>query len=279
VGVNVKDIVTPVAPLITLLNVTAGALLPRDPSTIAGNVPDKLDASNSPSDLVKAHETPVNAPCAAMGFVTRNENAMAEPPMKLPAVNVTVSTCDPLMLALPDAPVAGDVKLRAPLFTLKPAPESAMIIFPLDGSVTLGAMTTDIVTAAAAFTTLLSVMLGASAVKIAGKEPSTPVPRITPLSFTTADATAVIAGCAAEGLVTVPKVSPIAAFTMNGAKLVNVTVSTRALKLELARQNAAAGTSAKDPPGGFHCSATKSAPFDSLNKTSTLYRNATSKEY
>jgi hypothetical protein len=256
VGVNVKDIVTPVAPLITLLNVTTGAPLPRDPSTIAGNVPVKLDASTLPSDFVKAHETPVKAPCAAMGFVTRNENAMAEPPLKVPAVSVTVNTCDALMLALPAAPADGDVKLRAPLFTLKPAPESAMVIFPLDGSVSLGAMATDIVTAAAAFTTLLSVMLGASAVKIAGKKPSTPLPRITPLSSTTADATAVIAGCAAEGLVTVPKVSPIAEFTMNGEKLVNVTVSTCALKLELARQNAAGGTSTKDPPGGFHCSAT-----------------------
>jgi len=244
--------------LITLLNVTTGAPLPRDPSIIAGKVPVTLDASTPPSDLVKAHETPVKAPCAVTGFVTRNENTMAEPPLKVPAVSVTVNTCDALMLALPAAPADGDVKLTAPLFTLKPAPERVAIILLLDGSVTLGAMATNIETAAAAFTTLLSVMLGASAVKMVGKEPSTPVPRITPLSSTTADATALMAGCAAEGLVTVPKVSPIAEFTVNGAKLVNVTVSTCALKLELARQNAAGGTSTKDAPGGFHRSTTES---------------------
>ena len=130
VGVNVKDIVTPVAPLITLLNVTTGAPLPRDPSIIAGNVPVTLDASTPPSDLVKAHETPVKAPCAVTGFVTRNENTMAEPPLKVPAVSVTVNTCDALMLALPAAPADGDVKLTAPLFTLKPAPESVKINFP-----------------------------------------------------------------------------------------------------------------------------------------------------
>ena len=81
---------------------------------------------------------------------TRNENAMAEPPLKVLDVSVTVNTCDALMLALPVAPADGDVKLRAPLFTLKPAPERVAIILLLDGSVTLGAMATDIVTAAPA---------------------------------------------------------------------------------------------------------------------------------
>ena len=157
VGVNVKDIVTPVAPLITLLNVTAGALLPRDPSTMAGNVPVKLDANTPPSNLVKAHETPVKAPCAAVGFVTRNENAMAEPPLKVPAVSVTVNTCEALMLALPAAPEDGDAKLRAPLFTLKPTPESVKIIFPCDGIVVLGVTDTFIVTRLAPLIVLLRV--------------------------------------------------------------------------------------------------------------------------
>ena len=273
------------APLITLLSDTTGALLPRNPSTISEKVPDALEASTLPSALVRAQDTPVKAACAALGFVTRNENAMTEPLMKAPAVSVTVSTCDPLMLAVPVAPDDGDVKLTTPLFTLKPAPESAMTILLLDGldgsSATLGAMETYMVTAAAALMTLLSVTVGASAVKTAGKEPRAPTPRITPLASTTADATATIAGCAAEGLVTVPNVSPMAELALNGAKLLNVTVSTcAALRLAVARQNAAGGTSANaDAPGGFHLKNNVSDARLSLNRTSTLYRNAASKPY
>ena len=279
-GVNVNDAVTPVAPLITLLSDTTGALLPRDPSTIAGNVPDALEASTLPSALVRAQDTPVKAACAALGFVTRNENAMTEPALKAPAVSVTVSTCDPLMLAVPDAPDDGDVNLTTPLLTLKPAPESVATILPLDGSATLGAMETYMVTAAAALMTLLSVTVGASAVKTAGKEPRAPTPRITPLASTTADATATIAGCAAEGLVTVPNVSPMGELAPNGAKLLNVTVSTCALRLAVVRQNAAGGTSANaDAPGGFHLKSNVSDARLSLNRTSTLYRNAASKPY
>jgi hypothetical protein len=277
-GVSVSDIVTPVAPLITLLNDTTGAPLPTEPSTIAGNVPDALDVSTLPSDFVNAQDTPVNASCAALGLVTRNENAMTEPALKLPPASVTVNTCDPLMLAVPDAPEDGDVKLSAPLFTLIPAPESVATILPLDGSATLGATETNMVTAAAALTTLLSVIVAASAMCTAGKEPAAPLPNITPSASATALATAVSAGCAADGFVTPPKVSAIAAFAGNGAKLFIVTVSTCALlMLAEARQYAAAGTSTNDAaPGAFHNSDTWSAPPSSLNKTSTLYRDAAS---
>ena len=279
-GVSVNDAVTPVAPLITLLSDATGALLPRDPSTISGNVPDALEASTLPSALVRAQDTPVKAACAALGFVTRNENAMTEPALNTPAVSVTVSTCDPLMLAVPDAPDDGDVNLTTPLFTLKPAPESVATLLPSDGSATLGAMETYIVTAAAALMTLLSVTVGASAVKTAGKVPRAPTPRTTPWAFTTADATATIAGCAAEGLVTVPNVSPMAELALNGAKLLNVTVSTcAAMTLAVARQNAAGGTPSNDAPGRFHESNNESDPLLSLNRTSTLYRNAASKPY
>jgi hypothetical protein len=57
VGVNVKDIVTPVAPLITLLNVTTGALLPRDPSIMAGNVPEAPNPFTAPSESTNAQNT------------------------------------------------------------------------------------------------------------------------------------------------------------------------------------------------------------------------------
>jgi hypothetical protein len=148
-GVSVSDIVTPVAPLITLLNDTTGAPLPTEPSTIAGNVPDVLETSSLPSDFVNAQDTPVNASCAALGLVTRNENAMTEPALKLPPASVTVNTCDPLMLAVPDAPEDGDVKLSAPLFTLIPAPESAIKMVPFGGIVVFVLTEIDMLTMAA----------------------------------------------------------------------------------------------------------------------------------
>jgi hypothetical protein len=154
-GINVNDAVTPVAPLITLLSDTTGALLPRDPSTIAGNVPDALEASTLPSALVRAQDTPVKAACAALGFVTRNENAMTEPALKAPAVSVTVSTCDPLMLAVPVAPDDGDVNLTTPLFTLIPAPDRVTITLPVDGIDVFGVIDTLIVTNLALLIVLL----------------------------------------------------------------------------------------------------------------------------
>ena len=150
--------VTSTAFITRLLSEIFGDMTPREPSTIEGKKPNEEVVNNKlASAFVKAHETPVKATCAAMGFVTRNENAMAEPPLKVPAVSVTVNTCDALMLALPAAPADGDVKLRAPLFTLKPAPESVKIIFPCDGIVVLGVTDTFIVTRLAPLIVLLRV--------------------------------------------------------------------------------------------------------------------------
>ena len=92
-GVRVIDIVTPVAPRITLLSVMAGFPVPNEPSTIAGNVPTELDPCSTllPSSTPAATE--LSAACAAVGFVTVPKlNVMGLPPGKVPNVKLTVST-------------------------------------------------------------------------------------------------------------------------------------------------------------------------------------------
>ena len=88
-------------------------------------------------------------------------NVTALPPVKVPAVIVTVNTPAAEMAAEPAAPDAGAVKPRVPAPTMaSPAPLSVMTILPSIGIVAAGIRFTVMVTPLAPLTALLSVTSG-----------------------------------------------------------------------------------------------------------------------
>jgi len=87
-------------------------------------------------------------------------NVRAAPPVKVPAVIVTVNT-DPAMAALPAPPVPPAVNVRTPGEAMaSPAPLSVMTILPVEGMVDAGVRDTVMVTPVAAMAALLSVIAG-----------------------------------------------------------------------------------------------------------------------
>jgi hypothetical protein len=88
-------------------------------------------------------------------------NVTAAPPVKVPAVIVTVNTPAAEMVAVPVAPDAGAVKVRVPgEATASPAPLSVMTILPVEGMVDAGVRVTVMVTPPAPLTALLRVTAG-----------------------------------------------------------------------------------------------------------------------
>ena len=112
-------------------------------------------------------------------------NVTALPPVKVPAVIVTVNTPAAEMAAEPVAPDAGAVKARVPAPTIaSPAPLSVMTILPSIGIVAAGIRFTVMVTPVAPLTALLRETAGLAAprvlVTIATKVPVSLVSMITP---------------------------------------------------------------------------------------------------
>ena len=110
-------------------------------------------------------------------------NTRAAPPVKVPAVIVTVNTPAAEMVAVPAAPEAGAVKARVPgEATASPDPLSVMMILPVEGMVTAGVRVTVMVTPPAPLTALLRVTAGLAdpsvSVVMATKVPVVLVPMI-----------------------------------------------------------------------------------------------------
>jgi len=88
-------------------------------------------------------------------------NTSAAPPVKVPALIVTVNTPAAEMVAVPAAPEAGAVNARVPgEATASPDPLSVMMILPVEGMVTAGVRVTVMVTPPAPLTALLRVTAG-----------------------------------------------------------------------------------------------------------------------
>ena len=88
-------------------------------------------------------------------------NMSAAPPVKVPAVIVTVNTPAAEMVAVPAAPEAGAKKVRVPgAATASPEPLSVMTILPVAGIVVVGVRVTVMVTPVAPLTALLRVIAG-----------------------------------------------------------------------------------------------------------------------
>ena len=88
-------------------------------------------------------------------------NVSAVPPVKVPAIIVTVNTPAAEIVELPAAPEAGAVNARVPgEATASPDPLSVMIILPVEGMVTAGVRVTVMVTPPAPLTALLRVTAG-----------------------------------------------------------------------------------------------------------------------
>ena len=121
---------------------------------------------------VVAAATLVIAFWAFVGLVSPGMvNVIAWPPVNVPAVNETVKTKGPApeSAAVPAAPAAGAVNVRAALpefARAKPAPLSVILILPSAATCVTGVSVTLMVTAAAPFATLLSVMAGALAPRL-----------------------------------------------------------------------------------------------------------------
>jgi hypothetical protein len=212
-GVIATVMVTDVAPLITLLRVMAGKLLPRFP-TMAGYVPVKLRPIVVPSLAVVAAATLVIAAWAAVGLVNPGMvNVMGWLAANVPDVNDTVKTNGPapLRAAVPAGPpLDGEVNATAVLTEFAramPAPLSVMMILPLLASVVTGVSVMLMVTDVAPRALLLRVMAGKllprfSIAMIAGYVPVTLDPTmVVPSLAVVAAATLEIAAWAAEGLV------------------------------------------------------------------------------
>ena len=112
-------------------------------------------------------------------------NMTALPPVKVPAVIVTVNTPAAEIAAEPAAPVAGAVKVRVPApTTASPAPLSVMTILPVAGMRVVGVRDTVMVTPPAPLTALLSVTAGLAVpsvpITIASKVPTLLVSMIAP---------------------------------------------------------------------------------------------------
>jgi hypothetical protein len=158
-------------PLTLLLSVTTGAPEPKV-STIEVKLPMALTAGTGlsmvPSLLTMAAFTLFNAPCTALGFVMPTTvNTMGVLPLiDVPALNVTVSTKDALMLAVAAAPAAGCKNITAHPVQDSPAPDSEInSLAPLATAVT-GVSDTVIVTPELPLMLLLSVTAGAPAPRL-----------------------------------------------------------------------------------------------------------------
>ena len=163
--------IKPMPPLTLLLSVTTGAPEPKV-STIEVKLPMALTAGTGlsmvPSLLTMAAFTLFNAPCTALGFVMPTTvNTMGVLPLiDVPALNVTVSTKDALMLAVAAAPAAGCKNITAHPVQDSPAPDSEInSLAPLATAVT-GVSDTVIVTPELPLMLLLSVTAGAPAPRL-----------------------------------------------------------------------------------------------------------------
>ena len=163
--------IKPMPPLTLLLSVTTGAPEPKV-STIEVKLPMALTAGTGlsmvPSLLTMAAFTLFNAPCTALGFVMPTTvNTMGVLPLiDVPALNVTVSTKDALMLAVAAAPAAGCKNITAHPVHDSPAPDSEInSLAPLATAVT-GVSDTVIVTPELPLMLLLSVTAGAPAPRL-----------------------------------------------------------------------------------------------------------------
>ena len=89
-------------------------------------------------------------------------NTRAAPPVKVPAVIVTVNTGGvPAMAAVPAPPAPPAMKVRVPgAATTSPAPLSVMTILPVEGMADAGVRDMVMVTPVAPLTALLSVIAG-----------------------------------------------------------------------------------------------------------------------
>ena len=89
-------------------------------------------------------------------------NTREAPPVKVPALIVTVNTGGvPAMAAVPAPPAPPAVKVRVPgEATSSPAPLSVMTILPLEGMADDGVRDTVMMTPVAPLTALLSVIAG-----------------------------------------------------------------------------------------------------------------------
>ena len=98
--------VLPVAPLKVLESVIVGAVVPIEPSTIAGKLPVVEVLRMTPVDLVTVAGTVEDATCVAAGFANPDTViVMPAPPAIVLAVNVSVSTFDVSVGVLSEAPV------------------------------------------------------------------------------------------------------------------------------------------------------------------------------
>ena len=89
-------------------------------------------------------------------------NVRAAPPVKVPAVIVTVNTGGvPTMAAVPAPPIPPAMKVRVPAPTMaSPAPLRVMMIFPVEGMVDAGVRDTVMVTPVAPLLALLRMTAG-----------------------------------------------------------------------------------------------------------------------
>ncbi len=88
-------------------------------------------------------------------------NVSARPPVKVPAVNVTVNTPAAEMEAVPAPPGPPVVNVRVPgAATANPAPLSVMMMLPVVGIVVVGVRVTVMMTPVAPLAALLRVIAG-----------------------------------------------------------------------------------------------------------------------
>ena len=125
--------VLPVVALIIFERVIVGALVPIEPSTIAGKVPVVEALRMTPVDLVTVAGTVVDATCVAAGFTNPDTViVMPAPPAIVLAVNVSVSTFDISVGVLSEAPVVavteGDTRDGEPVRVMTRLPETGTAV-------------------------------------------------------------------------------------------------------------------------------------------------------
>ena len=132
-GVNDTVMVTEPVFFATLLSVMVGALEPRDPLTMATQVPPLFDSRTVPALCVIAVFKLFAALVAALGLVTvaGSRSRIVSPPARVPVVNVIPSTDEDIAALAAGEPATGvttatvfadRTKLRLPVSVIKILP-------------------------------------------------------------------------------------------------------------------------------------------------------------
>ena len=145
-GVNDIVIVTEPVFLAKLLSVMAGALLPRDPLTMATQLPKLDDSSTALLLVTKADAKVLEALQAVFGLVTVRRSVTVSPAASVPVENVIVKIDEDILAVAAGVPAVGDTTVTVDAVSTKEKPVSVIKILPAFGMEYNGLTVTVIVT-------------------------------------------------------------------------------------------------------------------------------------